>query len=266
VKPEGVTLEQMLVSLYRTNPDAFTGNMNRLKTGRILRVPEKEQVAETAQPEAVKEVRVQASNWNAYRQKLAGAAAETTAQESKSPARGKITTSVDDKALAKEPPKEVLKLSKGDTTPSGKAAGGKPMSAQDRTRMLEEEVTAREKALAEANDRIAQLEKTIKDMQRLLEIKGQVPAKPAAPPAATPPAAPPAAVSPPPVVPAPAVKPEAVPAPPAAPRTDQVIKPDVVAPVVPPVVPPPPLTPAEPPKDAVKPPAETIKPEGSQAC
>ncbi len=271
VKPEGVTLEQMLVSLYRTNPDAFVGNMNRLKTGRILRVPEREQITETAQPEALKEVRVQAANWNAYRQKLAAGASETMAQESKSAARGKIATTVDDKAAGKEPPKEVLKLSKGDTTAATSTKrGGKPMSAQERARMLEEEVTARVKALAEATDRIAQLEKTIKDMQRLLEIKGQVPGKPAAPPVtASPPAAvPPATVSPPPATvsppsavapaPPPSAKPEPAPAPgpiAGAPRTDQVIKPDA-APVVPPTP-----SPTEPLKDAAKAPAEAIKPE-----
>ena len=113
VKPEGVTLEQMLVSLYRINPDAFVGNMNRLKTGRILRVPEKEQITDTGQTEAVKEVRVQAANWNANRQKLEEAAGETPAQESKSAASGKITTTVEDKAAGKQAPKEVLKLSKG---------------------------------------------------------------------------------------------------------------------------------------------------------
>ena len=189
VKPEGVTLEQMLVSLYRVNPDAFVGNMNRLKTGRILRVPEKEQIADTGQTEAVKEVRVQASNWNAYRQKLADAAGETPAQESKSAASGKITTTVDDKAAGTKAPQEVLKLSKGESSSPGKASSGKPMTTQQRIRALEEEATAREKALTEANDRIAQLDKTIKDMQRLLELKGQVPGAPAAKPATPPPPA-----------------------------------------------------------------------------
>jgi len=183
VKPEGVTLEQMLVSLYRTNPDAFVGNMNRLKTGKILRVPEKEQI-ETSQPAAVKEVRVQAANWNAYRRKLAEAAGETPAQETKSAASGKITTAVEDKAADKTAPKEVLKLSKGELVAPGKAGSGKPLSTKERLRVLEEEATAREKALTEANDRVAQLEKTIKDMQHLLEIKGQVPGAPAVKPAA----------------------------------------------------------------------------------
>ncbi len=191
-KPEGVTLEQMLVSLYRANPDAFVGNMSRMKAGKILRIPEREQLAEPSQRDAVKEVRVQAANWRAYRQKLAEAAGTTPAQETKSAASGKITTAVEDKAAPKEAPKEVLKLSKGEPVAGkGKGKGGKPMSDKDRMRMLEEEVTAREKALAEANERVVQLEKSVKDMQRLLEIKGQPPVgkpAPGAKPEPTPPA------------------------------------------------------------------------------
>ncbi|MDB5810704.1 MAG: hypothetical protein JWN94_2826 [Betaproteobacteria bacterium] len=187
VKPEGVTLDQMLVSLYRNNSDAFAGNMNRMKTGTILRVPGKERIAETSAPEATKEVRVQSSNWNAYRMKLAEAAGNAPGEETaKSAASGKITTAVEDKAAGKEPAKEVLKLSKGDAPAPGKSTSGKPASAKERVRMMEEEATAREKSLAEANERVAQLEKSIKDMQRLLEIKGVVPpgGKPA--PAQTP--------------------------------------------------------------------------------
>ena len=192
VKPPGVTLEQMLVGLYHANPDAFAGNMNLLKTGKILRIPERESVIATGQPEAVKEVRVEAANWNAYRQKLAQAAGESPARESKSTASGKITTKVDDQAAGKAAPKEVLKLSKGEPAagkaPRGKAARG---SVPNRIRTLEEEAIAREKALAESNIRIAQLEKTIKDMQRVIEIKAQAPvAKPAPPPPPPPPPAP----------------------------------------------------------------------------
>ncbi len=173
VKPEGVTLDQMLVSLYRNNTDAFAGNMNRLKTGTILRVPEKDRIAETPTPEAAKEVRVQSSNWNAYRLKLAEAAGAAPVQETaKSASSGRITTAVEDKAAAKDAPKEVLKLSKGDSPSAGKAATGKTASAKDRVRMLEEDAVAKDKSLTEANERVAQLEKNIKDMQRLLEIKG----------------------------------------------------------------------------------------------
>lgn len=174
VKPDGVTLEQMLVGLYRSNPDAFAGNMNRMKSGQILRVPEREALVDTAPQEALKEVRVQAANWNAYRQKIADAAGDTPASESRSVARGKIAA-VEDKAAAKQAPKEVVKLAKGDSAP-GAGKGDKDAAAtKDRIRALEDEATVREKSLAEANNRIAQLEKNIKDMQRLLELKGVAP-------------------------------------------------------------------------------------------
>ena len=167
MKPEGVTLEQMLAGLYRNNPDAFSRNMNRMKTGKILRVPEKEELAAVTQQEAVREVRVQAADWNAYRQKLADAAG--TAPESRATARGKITTKVEDRAAAGEV-KEVVRLSKGEP-PKGAAGAAVKPSAANRVRTLEEEAIARDKALSEANERIAQLEKNLKDMQQLLAIK-----------------------------------------------------------------------------------------------
>jgi pilus assembly protein FimV len=167
IKPEGVTLEQMLVGLYRSNPDAFVKNMSRMKTGKILRVPETEELAATTQREAVKEVRVQAADWNAYRRKLADTA--PTAPESRAAARGKITTRVEDQAASGEG-KDVVRLSKGEP-PKGAKGAGKPGNMTDRVRTLEEEAIAREKALTEANERIAQLEKNIQDMQRLLAIK-----------------------------------------------------------------------------------------------
>lgn len=170
LKTGDVTLEQMLVGLYRSNPDAFIkNNMNLVRSGRILRVPDKTELAAIPHQEAVKEYRAQVADWNAYRGRLADASG--MAPEGRGAASGRITTRIEDKATAE--PKDVVRLSKGDAPgdAAGAAKGGKPRSTADRIRSLEEEVIAREKALTEANERIAQLEKTIKDMQRLAEIK-----------------------------------------------------------------------------------------------
>jgi pilus assembly protein FimV len=169
VMPEGVTLEQMLVALYRNNPEAFIQkNLNLVRTGKILRVPDREEVAAIARGEAVKEYRTHVADWNSYRQRLADAAG-TVPAERRTAVSGKITTKVEDKTAAGAA-KDVVRLSKGE--PPGAAAGkGKPRSAAERIRMLEEEAVAREKALAEANSRITQLEKTIKDMKTLAELK-----------------------------------------------------------------------------------------------
>src|SRR5262245_2190035 len=228
--PEGVTLEQMLVALYRANPDAFIRkNLNLVRTGKILRVPDRDEVAAIAQTEAVSEFRTHVADWNAYRQKLADAAG-TVPTESRTSVSGKIATKVEDKG-GSGGAKDVVKVSQGE--PPGTAAGkGKPRSNADRVRALEEDLVARERALAEANDRIAQLEKTVKDMQRLVELKGG-PAttagtgpKPEAKPAPKPDAV--AAAKPEPAKPAPA-KPE--PAKPAA-AAPPAEKPLAVAPEV----------------------------------
>ncbi len=169
VMPEGVTLEQMLVALYRNNPDAFIQkNLNLVRTGKILRVPDREDVVSIARGEAVKEYRTHVADWNTYRQKVAGAAG-TVPAEGRTAVSGKITAKVEDKA-AGGAPKDVVRLSKGEA-PGAAAGKGKPSSSADRLRMLEEEAIAREKALTEANERITQLEKTIQGMKKLVELK-----------------------------------------------------------------------------------------------
>jgi pilus assembly protein FimV len=167
LKPEGVSLEQMLVGLYRNNPDAFINkNLNLVKSGKILRVPEREALSSVPQQAALKEYRAQVADWNAYRQRLADAA--STAPESRAAISGKITPRVEDKAAGTEA-KDVVRLSKGE--PPGGAAGKGRTAVVERVRALEEEIVARGKAIKEAGERIAQLEKTISDQQRLLELK-----------------------------------------------------------------------------------------------
>jgi pilus assembly protein FimV len=168
VMPEGVTLEQMLVALYRANEEAFIRkNLNLVRAGKILRVPDREEVESISNGEAVKVYRAHVTDWRAYRQRLADAAGKTSAS-SRSAASGKIVAKVEEPAS--ETPKEVVKISKGEPPASG-AGATTPRSTAERIRALEEEVVAREKALAEANERIVQLEKTIKDMQKLIALK-----------------------------------------------------------------------------------------------
>jgi pilus assembly protein FimV len=173
VRPQGVNLDQMLVGIFRSNPDAFiNNNMNLLRSGKILRIPEAGELGQVGTAEANKEVQAQSADWNAYRQRVAGSAPDAASGEARA-AAGKIATRVEDAATtAKEPAKEVVKISKG---LPGKEVAGADKGLQDRVRVLEEEVTAREKSLKDAGERIASLEKTIKDMQRLLEIKGATP-------------------------------------------------------------------------------------------
>jgi pilus assembly protein FimV len=188
-KASDVSLERMLVALYRANAEVFDGkNMNRLKTGKILRLPDASELDGIKQNEAVKEIRAQVADWNVYRQKLAAARGTASESADKQEAAGKVTTAVMDKAPSdKEPAKEVLKLSKGEA-PGDQAVGGGKASAQDKANAKEEEAIAKNKALKEAQERTAILEKNVKDMQRLADLKKQTEAE-APQPAASAPAA-----------------------------------------------------------------------------
>ncbi|HTY98655.1 MAG TPA: FimV/HubP family polar landmark protein, partial [Rhodocyclaceae bacterium] len=257
-KPEGVSLEQMLVALFRGNQDAFVGgNMNRLKAGKILNIPESEAVTGVGAKEAHKIVVAQAADFNAYRKKLAATVATTAPAKEEAPQQavaGKITPKVEEKAPAPAA-KDKLAVSR---TEAAKAADTGRVTA------LQEDLVAREKALKEANSRIADLEKNVSDLKKLAELKSQAGAqlqqqaqapapeakKPEAAPAAAPAAKPaepaeaakapekPAEAAAEPVKPAEEAKPAEAPAPVPLPPAPAAKKP---------LPPPPPPPPAEPP-------------------
>ncbi len=160
LRPEGVTLEQMLVALFRANPDAFdANNMNRLRSGAILTLPPTETLSGTPEPDAAKVVRMQAADWRTYRDRVAAGAPVTEASGSRE-SGGKITTSVQERTPAAEPGRDQVRVSRD-------AGAGKPGTA------AAEDAAARDRALKDAQTRIAELEKTLKDLQRAVEMRSQ---------------------------------------------------------------------------------------------
>ena len=165
-KAEGVSLQQMLVALYRGNTDAFDGgNMNRLRTGRILNLPDRDAALSVTPADAGRLVSAQSAEYNKYRRQLGAVVAEAPARpETGRQASGKIGAATAEKALTPaEPAKDQLKLSKVDEAKSGNAAAS---AAKD-------DVVAREKALKEANERIALLEKNVAEMKKLAQLSSQ---------------------------------------------------------------------------------------------
>lgn len=187
--PDGVNLDQMLVALFRSNKDAFDGgNINRLKAGKILAIPDQATVAAIGAKEARDVVIAQSADFAAYRKKLAAAteAAPVTREEApKQAASGKIEPKVQETAPAPATGKDKLEVSK-----SAAAKSASEKSAAARTAAIEEDLIAREKSLKEANTRIAALDKNLADMKKVLEIKSQNMAEAQKHAQAAPPAAP----------------------------------------------------------------------------
>ncbi len=177
VRPADVSLEQMMVGLYQANQQAFQKNMNRLNRGGVLKVPSAEAVQVVTRAEAARTVRGHTTEWNAYRRQLAEMAGEVPVSSVAQPATGKITPQQDVKpAPAPGAVKDVLKLSKGEPGGAVKPDG----KTQERLHAMEEELAAKGRALQEAQERVSQLERSVRDMQKLLEMKAQEKAQDAA--------------------------------------------------------------------------------------
>ena len=239
LKPVEVSLDMMLVALYRANPDAFAGNnMNRLKSGQILSVPDSAAIKATGEGEARGVVVAHAADFNAYRNKLAGQVATTAPDKAPAASQssgGKITAKVEERRTAANEAQDKLKLSKA-TAPTD--ATGKTSAAGA------EERIAKEKALADATARVKELERNVSELEKLMVIKNKAAADASkAPPAAAqkplPPVAPVATVAKPaPAVVPPVAKPAPVVVPPVASAPAPAVVPPVASAPAPAVVPP----------------------------
>ena len=184
-KPRGVTLDQMLVAMLRANPQAFIGgNVNRIKAGAILDLPDAQAVEQIDAGEARQTITAQSQDFNAFRQRLAGAVPSAPADTPQRKASGKIQTEVTEQKPAAKAPDQ-LKLTKGVTAPKADT------QAEDKIAMARQ---------AQANAaREAELARTVAELSKM------APAAPAPAPAPSP--AP--VVEAPAPVPAPAAEPAA---------------------------------------------------------
>ncbi|MEO7400806.1 MAG: FimV/HubP family polar landmark protein [Polaromonas sp.] len=160
-KPSSVSLDQMLVALLRSNPDAFIGgNINRIKSGAVLDIPGAAAASAVSASEASQTIVAQSKDFNAFRRKLAGNAPTTQIDGADRQAGGKVQAKVEDRAPANATP-DKLTLSKGQVQ-------GKPASAN-------EEKIARDREAKAAASRIAELSKNIADLNKLNAAPGAAP-------------------------------------------------------------------------------------------
>ncbi|MGD8977506.1 MAG: FimV/HubP family polar landmark protein, partial [Gammaproteobacteria bacterium] len=74
VRPDpAISTNQMMMALFRANPDAFDGNINRMRAGARLRVPSRDEILGTSPAEATAEVRAQNTRWRSATGRPVGA-------------------------------------------------------------------------------------------------------------------------------------------------------------------------------------------------
>lgn len=170
---QSITVEQMMVAMLRSNPESFINeNVNGLKRGYILRVPDYDQVVSVNPEEARALVREQAALWRQYQQTHAGGqpvsamSADEMGEAASSDEAAGITAEQDDAYL------EIVSAGSGTST----------MSSKDPTEMSAEELRA-ELALARERvetervekealqQRVESLEQNLGKMQGMLSIE-----------------------------------------------------------------------------------------------
>ncbi len=163
LKPAGVSLDQMLVALHKSNPNAFiNNNMNLLRAGKILSIPGASEIEQTTNSEARKIVMAQSVDFNAYRNKLANQVSDAApTPESKKTDSGKITSKVTETPTSANEAKDKLKLSKA------------LQQEQADKKALEEDKIAKQKALDAANARVKELEQNTAKLQNILDLKNK---------------------------------------------------------------------------------------------
>jgi pilus assembly protein FimV len=137
---EGATLDQTMMALYKANPDAFaSGSINRLAAGAELTKPSQALLRSISPAEANQFVADANEQWRAE-------------HDGKGPNAGAVSNTAKPEVAAKDR----LKI--------GSSAEG-----NEQERRYTEELVAQEKMLEQTKARVAELEKNIADLQRLLD-------------------------------------------------------------------------------------------------
>jgi pilus assembly protein FimV len=151
----GASLEQMLASMLRSNPDAFIGgDINRIKAGAIIQTPDAQAASQISPSEARQTLVASSKNFGEYRQRAA-LATPRTAPKAERESSGQIQARVEDKAPVSTSA-DKLKLSqpkvKGTTTVADAVAKSKVASeSQARTAELNKNITDLTKVSAAAS-------------------------------------------------------------------------------------------------------------------
>ena len=137
---QGATLDQTMMALFKANPDAFaSGSINRLEAGAELNQPNQALLRSISPAEAQQFVAESNAQWLTERDAKGGAQSSGISKNS-----------------TDAPAKDRLKI--------GSSAEG---SSEERR--YTEDLVAQEKALEQTRIRVAELEKNIADLQRLLD-------------------------------------------------------------------------------------------------
>ncbi|MFC6335359.1 peptidoglycan-binding protein [Pseudomonas sp. CCM 7891] len=180
----GGSIQQTMLAIQALNPDAFIdGNINRMKTGQVLRLPDPVQSTSLPQSLAIAEVAAQNTAWRQGRRSGNQVAGKSQLDATKRARAGSAPSQV--------PAQDNLSLVSAEAAKAGvKGAAGDNKVLDNTLAVTQESLDSTRRENEELKSRMADLQSQLDKLQRLIELKNNqlaklqaesgVPAQPAA--------------------------------------------------------------------------------------
>ncbi len=159
------TVHQTMLAIQDLNPDAFIGgNINRMKSGQVLRLPDAEQISARSQAQAITQVAEQNAAWRQGGAAAAGARQLDATRRSEAGAAPTRSESGDNLRLVAG---DAGKSTEGSDT--GSAGDGKAL--RDKLAVTQESLDSSRRENDELKDRLNDLQGQLEKLQRLMQLK-----------------------------------------------------------------------------------------------
>lgn len=154
---QGGSIQQTMIAIQALNPDAFIGNnINQLKVGQVLRLPDQQQIQSIPQGEATAEVAEQYAAWREGR-RLGPRARQLDATR---------------RGAAEAAP---ARIAQGDNlrlvSPGNQAGADQAKALNDKLAVAQESLDTSRRDNEELKSRMADLQSQLDKLQRLIELK-----------------------------------------------------------------------------------------------
>ncbi len=147
--PPGANIYQLMIAMLNANPDAFIdGNLNRLKTGQILRVPAAAEIESLSRQSAVREYQAQLADWESFRARAAGVTQVAKVEATAEPPEATVAPT--EPAVDAEPAAPAAPAASAASTEEAAAEAGAEQAGEPASEGAPMAVDAGEAATAEA--------------------------------------------------------------------------------------------------------------------
>lgn len=160
------SVHQAMLAIQDLNPDAFIGgNINRMKSGQVLRLPDEQQVARRSQAEALAQVGEQNSSWRQARSAPAAAGTrqiDATRRTGAGAAPAEVQT--EDKL-------KLLAADAGKATAGSENGSNNSAALSNQLAVTQESLDSTRRENDELKDRMTDLQSQLDKLQRLIQLK-----------------------------------------------------------------------------------------------